>query len=124
AGAVWAFRRWRIAIQYALLLMIFEGAIRKWVFPSAQDLVCFAKDVLLLGAYLGFFRGPRPRLRLPALPALYGALAAVALVGLLQVFNPALPNLLVGIFGFKAYFYYVPLLFVVPAAFSDDAELY
>lgn len=124
AGAVWAFRRWRIAIQYALLLMIFEGAIRKWVFPSAQDLVYFAKDVLLLGAYLGFFRGPRLRLRLPALPALYGALAASALVGLVQVFNPALPNLLVGIFGFKAYFYYVPLLFVVPAAFSDDAELY
>jgi hypothetical protein len=124
-AAVWAFRRWRTAVQFALLLMIFEGAIRKWVFPGAQDLVYFAKDVLLLGAYLGFFRDrPRLRLRLPALPAFYGLLAAAALFGLLEVFNPTLPNLLVGIFGFKAYFYYVPLLFVVPAAFPNDAAVY
>jgi hypothetical protein len=124
-AAVWAFRRWRTAVQFALLLMIFEGAIRKWVFPGAQDLVYFAKDVLLLGAYLGFFRErPRLRLRLPALPAFYGLLAAAALFGLLEVFNPGLPNLLVGIFGFKAYFYYVPLLFVVPAAFPNDAAVH
>jgi hypothetical protein len=124
-AAVWAFRRWRTAVQLSLLLMIFEGAIRKWVFPGAQDLVYFAKDVLLFGAYLGFFRDrPRLRLRLPALPAFYGLLAAAALFGLLEVFNPTLPNLLVGIFGFKAYFYYVPLLFVVPAAFPHDAAVY
>lgn len=125
AAAVWAFRRWRPALQTALVLMIFEGAIRKWLVPGAQDLVYFAKDVLLLGAYLGFLRDrPRLRLRQPALPALYGLLAVAALFGLLQIFNPALPNLLVGIFGFKAYFFYVPLLFVVPAAFSNDRELY
>ena len=65
AAAVWSFRRWREAVQLALVLLIFEGAIRKWVFPGAQDLIYFAKDVLLLGAYAGFFR-ERPRLRLPA----------------------------------------------------------
>jgi hypothetical protein len=125
AAAVWSVRRWRTAIQLALVLMVFEGAIRKWLVPGAQDLIYFAKDVLLLGAYVGFFRDrPRLRLRLPALPALYVVLALAALLGLLQIFNPALPNLLVGIFGFKAYFFYVPLLFVVPAAFPDDAALY
>jgi len=124
AAAIWAFRRWRTALQIALVLMIFEGAIRKWVFPGAQDLIYFAKDILLLGAYLGFFRDrPRLRLRLPARPVLYSLLAVAALFGLLEVFNPALPNLLVGIFGFKAYFFYVPLLFVVPAAFASDGAL-
>ncbi|HET9212119.1 MAG TPA: hypothetical protein VFR03_17080 [Thermoanaerobaculia bacterium] len=123
AAAVWSVRQWRTAVQLALVLMIFEGAIRKWLVPGAQDLIYFAKDVLLLGAYVGFFRD-RPRLRLPALPALYGVLALAALLGLLQIFNPALPNLLVGIFGFKAYFFYVPLLFVMPATFPDDAALY
>lgn len=123
AAAVWSVRQWRTAVQLALVLMIFEGAIRKWIVPGAQDLIYFAKDVLLLGAYVGFFRD-RPRLRLPALPALYGVLALAALLGLLQIFNPALPNLLVGIFGFKAYFFYVPLLFVMPATFPDDAALY
>jgi hypothetical protein len=124
-GMVWAFRRWRAAVQLALLLVILEGAIRKWVFPSAQDLVYFAKDIVLLGVYLGFFRErARLRIRPPALPALYAVLIASVLLGLLEIFNPNLPSLLVGVFGFKAYFYYVPLLFVVPAAFADDAALY
>ncbi len=125
AAAVWSFRRWREAVQLAMVLVIFEGALRKWVFPGAQDLIYFAKDVLLLGAYGGFLRDlPRLRLRLPALPAFYALLGLSALFGLLQVFNPQLPNLLVGVFGFKAYFFYAPLLFVLPAAFQDDAGLH
>jgi hypothetical protein len=126
AVAVWAFRRWRAGLQAAMVLLIFEGAIRKWLFPGSQDLVYFAKDVVLLGTYLGFVR-ERPRLqnyRPPPLPALYAMLILSILLGLLEIFNPALPNLLVGIFGFKAYFLYTPLLFVVPAAFASDAELY
>jgi hypothetical protein len=125
AAAVWALYRWRLAVQVVMVLLVLEGAIRKWVFPGAQDLVYFGKDVLLLGIYAGFFRDlGRLRSRLPAVRILYGVLAFGALFGLLEVFNPALPNLLVGIFGFKAYFYYVPLLFVVPAAFRSDADLY
>lgn len=125
AAALWSVRRWRTAVQYAMVLLIFEGAIRKWVFPGAQDLIYFAKDVLLLGAYAGYFRErPRLRFRMPAIPALYGMILMSALIGALQIFNPNLPNLLVGVFGFKAYFFYTPLLFVLPAAFKDDAELF
>ena len=125
AAAVWAFRRWRTAVQVAMVLLIFEGAIRKWLFPASQDLVYFAKDVVLLGTYLGFLHDrPRLRYRLPPLPALYAVLGLSIILGLLEIFNPALPNLLVGVFGFKAYFFYVPLLFVVPAAFQGDADLY
>lgn len=124
AMAIWAFRRWRLAVQLAMVLLILEGAIRKWVFPGSQDLVYFAKDIVLVGAYLGFLRNRSGlRQRSPPLPALYGALVMSALLGLLEIFNPALPNLLVGVFGFKAYFIYVPLLFVVPAAFPNDAAL-
>ncbi len=125
AAMVWSFRRWRTALQLALVLMVFEGAIRKWLVPGAQDLVYFAKDVLLLGVYAGFLRDrSRLRIRFPAQPVFYSLLAVTALLGLLQVFNPALPNILVGLSGFKAYFFYVPLLFVVPAAFPTDAALY
>jgi hypothetical protein len=125
AVAVWAFRRWRQAVQLAMVLLIFEGAIRKWMFPGSQDLVYFAKDVVLVGAYLGFFRDrSRLRQRPPPLPILNALLVMSIAWGLLEIFNPRLPNLLVGVFGFKAYFLYVPLLFVVPAAFSNDAALY
>jgi len=122
-GVLWAYRRWRHAVQAALVLLVLEGALRKWVFPGAQDLVYFGKDLLLLGAYLGFLNDPRrPRVRVPSL--LTGMLVLSAAVGALQVFNPNLPSPLVGILGFKAYFFYAPVAWVLPAAFSSSAELH
>jgi hypothetical protein len=125
AGAfLWAIARWRDAVQVVLVLLVLEGAIRKWLFPGAQDLVYLAKDVIVVGVYLGFLRQREQlRYRMPQLTMLYSALGLGALVGLLQIFNPKLPNLLVGVFGFKAYFLYVPLLFVLPAAFPSDRHL-
>lgn len=124
AAAVWSIRRWRLAVQVGLVLVVLEGAIRKWLLPGSQDLVYFAKDVFFLGAYVGYFRHrPELKLRYPQETLLYGALVMGAAVGLLQIFNPLLPNMLVGMLGFKAYFFYVPLLFVVPAVFPDDLAL-
>jgi len=124
-GAIfWAMARWKQALQVAMVLVVLEGAIRKWLFPGAQDLVYFAKDVVLLGGYAGFLRSrERARYRAPSMPALRIALVVGAGFGLLEIFNPYLPNLLVGALGFKAYFFYVPLLYVMPAAFSSDVEL-
>ncbi|HVR07555.1 MAG TPA: hypothetical protein VMW75_05860 [Thermoanaerobaculia bacterium] len=125
AGAfLWAIARWRTAVQLVMVLLVLEGAIRKWLFPGAQDLVYLAKDVLLLGVYVGCLRDRAlDRFKPPPLPAFYTALALGAVVGFLQIFNPKLPNLLVGLLGFKAYLLYVPLLFVVPAALPTDREL-
>ena len=125
AGAfLWAIVRWQTAVQAVMVLLVVEGAVRKWLFPGAQDLVYLAKDVVLLGVFLGFLRQrAQLRYRPPSLPTLYAALTLGAALGLLQIFNPKLPNLLVGIFGFKAYFLYVPLIFVLPAAFASDREL-
>lgn len=122
--AFWGFRRWRQGVQAAMVLLVLEGAIRKWLFPGAQDLVYFAKDVLLLGVYAGFLQD-HPAVRRWRLvpPQLLAALAFSVVVGLVQIFNPNLPNLLVGVLGFKAYFLYVPLLWVLPAAFRNDREL-
>ncbi len=125
AAAVWAFRRWRPAVQVAMVVLVLEGAVRKWLFVQAQDIIYFGKDVLLLAAYGGFF-AHRRRLRdrwMPPAPALYATLFFAALYGLLEVFNPRLPNFFVGLIGFKSYFLYVPLLFVVPAVFPTDAAL-
>ncbi len=123
AAVGWSVRQWRLAIQTAMVLLVFEGAIRKWLLPGAQDLVYFAKDALFLGAYIGYFRSRSRQWTLPQAPILYAALAGAIVLGLFQVLNPMLPNLLVGVLGFKAYFLYVPLLFVVPAVFRDDADL-
>jgi hypothetical protein len=124
AGAVWAYSRWRQGLKAAMVLLVVEGAIRKWLLPDAQELVYFGKDILLVGVYLGFLNDPiRRRLPIKVPPVLQAALLAGVSIGALQVVNPALPNLLVGLLGFKSYFLYVPLLWVVPAAFSTDREL-
>lgn len=125
AAAVWAFRRWRPAVQLAMVVLVLEGAIRKWLLVEAQDIIYFGKDVLLLAAYGGFL-AHRRRLRdrwVPPATGLYATLLFSALYGLLEVFNPRLPNFFVGLIGFKSYFLYVPLLFVVPAVFPTDAAL-
>lgn len=126
AAALWAYRRWRLAVQLALVVLVLEGAIRKWFLLGAQDLVYFAKDALLIAAYAGFWSERKRQPGgwwMPRQPFLFGLLALSAIFGLLQIFNPELPNFFVGLLGFKSYFLYIPLLFVVPHLFSTDVEL-
>jgi hypothetical protein len=121
AAAVWAGRSWRRGLEAALILLVFEGAIRKWVVPAASSYVYFAKDVLLLGVYWGYLRERRGASLVPQ-PLVMPIVFALG-VGLMQIFNPRLPSPLVGVLGFKAYFLYLPLLWVVPAAFRTEDEL-
>src|SRR5262249_41045208 len=73
---------------------------------------------------LGFLRQwPRLRRRSPPAPLLNTLLLLGTVLGLFEIFNPQLPNLLVGALGFKAYFLYVPLIYVMPAAVRSDREL-
>jgi hypothetical protein len=115
---------WRYAVFVTMLLVVFEGALRKWVLPEAQAALYFAKDVVLLGAYLGFamtkgFEAPasraRPFILLLAISAVYGAV---------EMLHPALPSLAVAAVGWRAYFFYVPLLFIVPHLFGSLEDLH
>ncbi|HVR96918.1 MAG TPA: hypothetical protein VMW27_09905 [Thermoanaerobaculia bacterium] len=126
AALAWSFRNWRKAIQLALVLVVVEGAVRKWLLPSAQDLVYFAKDAVLLAAYAGYLgeSGRMGRLKGRPPQMLVALLGMAAALGLLQIFNPRLPSLLVGVLGFKSYFLYAPLLVVLPAVFPNDASLF
>ncbi|KAB2963779.1 MAG: hypothetical protein F9K16_05885 [Thermoanaerobaculia bacterium] len=116
---LWSYRRWWLAVRWLLVLIVVEGAIRKWVLPEQQQLVYLVKDFLVVAIFAGFLvSGKRiRRVRPPA--AVVVPLMACALWGGFEIFNPRLPSLLVGIFGWKSYFWYAPLLWVVPAAFRD-----
>src|SRR5436190_3928216 len=116
-----AMQRWRLAVKIALVLLVIEGALRKWIVPGAQDVTYFAKDVILVGAYIGFIRDEaRARLSGPSRPLVNALLLLGVLYGLLEVFNPVLPTPMVGVLGWKAYFLYVPLFWVMPAVFRPD----
>jgi hypothetical protein len=124
AVALWAMSRWRLAIQAVMVWLVLEGAVRKWIFPGSQDLIYFAKDVILIAAYAGFLRHKAAlRYRAPSAPLLTGGILLAVGWGAFEIFNPNLPNLLVGVLGFKAYFLYVPLMYILPAVFRTDEEL-
>lgn len=124
AAGIGSIAYWRHAVVAAMLLLVFEGALRKWALPGSQAALYLAKDVLFLGAYVGFaltkgFAAPVSRARFYIV--LLGMSAAY---GLVEMLNPALPSLAVAAVGWRAYFFYIPLLFMVPHLYASQDGLY
>ncbi len=114
---------WRRAVKAALVIVVLEGVLRKWVLPQASDMIYFFKDLVLLGAYLRYYLGSEPKypLRLTFLNiALFMSFGWCVF----QVFNPSLGSPIVGFFGLKAYLFYVPLMWMLPTLFQSEEELY
>lgn len=114
---------WRRAIKCVVLLALFEGAIRKWILPSASDMVYFAKDGVLLGAYLGVLFKDRiniqsglPRMPWPIIYICVGVL-------LLEPLNPNIGSLPCAIMGMRGYLFYLPLVFLMPHIFRSREEM-
>jgi hypothetical protein len=118
-------RHWQRIIFGVYVLMILEGALRKWVLPSAQAQIYLLKDVLLLFAYLGFMlnvRRGQPSVR--GMDAIKAILVLAFLFGCMEIFNPNSPSILVGLVGVKDYFLYAPLAFILPYAFTSREQFF
>ncbi|HVT26813.1 MAG TPA: hypothetical protein VHE81_02235 [Lacipirellulaceae bacterium] len=101
------------------MLLVFEGALRKWAFPWAQAQIYLVKDVILLGAYLGFLLERRKGRPLAGVGLIKIILVVAFAFGCMEVFNPYSPSVLVGLVGLKTYFLYAPLAFVLPYVFKS-----
>lgn len=114
--------RWRSMLLPFFVLLYVEGFFRNLLDTPAVLLV---KDVLLAGIYTGFLLYALRHRRWLALPGSLGLpLACFFALSVLQMFNPALGSLTVGLVGLKTYFYYMPLMFVVPAILRTERQLY
>ena len=110
-----AVRYWKHALLGVFILMIFEGALRKWALPGAQAQIYLLKDAILLAVYLGFVLDQRKGPAGPADMALVKVILIVGfLFGCLEVLNPNSPSILVGLMGLKTYFLYAPIAFILP----------
>lgn len=118
-------QNWQRSVKAVLVLVVLEGALRKWALPQASQFIYFLKDFVLIGAYLRYFLLSPVQTRLffqkPFLLILIGCMAVW---GGVQAFNPSLGSPLIGLFGFKSYFLYVPLIWLVPQMFNTEEELY
>jgi hypothetical protein len=117
-----AIQNWKFAIKSILVLVIIEGALRRWAFPQARDLIYFLKDFVLISAYIGFYNRPRPLVdRYSFLKEL---LLVITIFCCLQAFNPSLGSPIVGLLGIRAYLLYIPLIWIVPHLFHSETDLH
>ena len=117
-----ASQNWKLAIKTLLVIIIIGGALRRWAFPQARDLIYFFKDLILIGAYLGFFSNPRPTA--DRYPHIKEITLVMALLCCLQAFNPSLGSPIIGLLGVRSYLLYIPLMWVVPHLFDSRTELH
>lgn len=114
--------RWRSMLLPFFVILYIEGLFRNLLDTPAVLLV---KDVLLAGIYAGFLLYALKHRRWLALPVSLGLpLACFFALSVLQMFNPALESLAIGLVGLKTYFYYLPLMLVIPAVLRTERDLF
>jgi hypothetical protein len=120
-----AVRYWPSALFSVFVLLVFEGALRKWAFPSAQAQIYLVKDAILLAAYLGFILDSRRNLSSLKGVGLIKIVLMVSFVfGCFEVLNPNSPSILIGLAGLKTYFLYAPVAFILPYAITSREHLF
>jgi len=113
-----------LLISATYWLLIFEGVLRKWVFPQYQRELFFLRDPVILAIYLAAWRygfGPR---RSPFL--WIGGLFAVATLPLMLL-QYAIESTkfvwILAVYGWRNYFLYLPLSFIIVNCFAlEDIE--
>jgi hypothetical protein len=119
-----AVRYWQRALFGVFVLLVFEGALRKWALPEAQTLIYLLKDAILLAVYLGFMLDNRRTLPAPAGAGLIKIVLVVGFIwGCIEVLNSNSPSILVGVMGLKSYFLYAPIAFILPYAIKSREHL-
>ncbi|HVD14473.1 MAG TPA: hypothetical protein VNK73_08480 [Actinomycetota bacterium] len=104
---------WRRTVYGLLVFLPFSGIPYILLYPNVRLALLMKDLVFVIPAYMGFVasrQAQRRRIAPGALPVVL--LALFALLVVVQVFNPALPNRLVGLIGVKVWLFYVPLCLI------------
>ncbi len=97
-------------------LLIFEGALRKWAFPQYHQILFFIRDPFVLYVYWMALRGRFfPSHIIFRLGILLAALFIPLIFYQVVVLNI---NFLTLLYGWRMYFYLIPLTFVIMQTFS------
>ena len=117
---------WRRLFPLVLLFSCIDGFIINFFYPSRLALL--AKDIFILVVYLSFFLTKESGKnwvvdfsKSIGSSSWYLAISLI-LLGALQIFNPEVPGILVGILGFKIMFFYWPLA-ILAYAYTDNLDV-
>ncbi len=105
--------RWLLFLYVGL--WVFEGALRKWILPSLANPLLIVRDPVLLAAYaLALARGVFPRNAFIVWFAVLGGCAMVVSMGATET------PLFVELYGFRADYLHLPLIFLLPAVLRRE----
>src|SRR5581483_4333513 len=109
----------RRLIYLYLILLIFEGALRKWFVPQLSNALLIVRDPVVIAIYLCAMRARAFRWNGFVISAgIIGLLAWLAGIVVLLDYFPIKGVLLVTTFGFRCNFLHLPLIFVIPGVFD------
>ncbi|MDS3859242.1 hypothetical protein RIF25_00335 [Thermosynechococcaceae cyanobacterium BACA0444] len=118
------FKLVKLAIWSYFWLLIFEGAIRKWIFPGLSGPLLIIRDPVVLAIYFFAMRaGCFPKRFIMNLVLFLGFIFII--LGFLQLLTNPEANLFITIFGWRVYFLHLPLIYIIPSIFtiSDVKEM-
>jgi hypothetical protein len=104
---------WRLSVFLALAYLPVEGLLWVALYPHTAP-AALAKDFLfVIPAYIGFFYSCTKSKRSFVFPG-FPLLPVVLLAGLVvvEIFNPRLSSMLVGLVGAKVWLFYIPMAFL------------
>lgn len=93
------------------LLLIFEGALRKWVFPEFHEYIFFARDPLVLYIYYLALQTRRFHLSAHGVALTAFSLLIFFLIAYWAVIDGV--SLIVLLYGWRNYFFYIPLALII-----------
>lgn len=113
----------RLIWAYFVLLII-EGALRKWVVPTLSDPLLVIRDPVAIACYLTAIKARVfPSSRFVISLIIIGGLSWIVGVLVLQPYLPIKPLLLVTIYGLRSNFLHLPLIWIIAKVFDkDDVE--
>lgn len=124
AAAVPTHRKIQRLVLGIFWMLLLEGALRKWVAPGFSKYLFFARDPLVLLVYWYALRSNALRGGGPLLLIGLGFAAVSVFIAFFQsVSFGDLRLLTVVAYGWRQYFLYLPLPFVMAATFDRDALL-
>ncbi|HYF50968.1 MAG TPA: hypothetical protein VEJ63_16260 [Planctomycetota bacterium] len=112
-----AIRHVRTGIWVYLILLLAEGSLRKWIFPSLSGPLLLVRDPVALWIYYCAFRAGMFPTKVGAALVWLGALSTI--FSFLASFSADMSSPFVTLYGLRTNFLHVPLIFVVPAAFGE-----
>jgi hypothetical protein len=105
---------------YFVLLLV-EGALRKWVIPQFSDPILVIRDPVLLAIYFFAIKaGVFPRNAWVIALGIIGGLGLVVSILVLYPYIPFRFILPVTLYGFRSNFLHLPLIFVIASVFDHE----